>query len=203
MKKLFFTTLVSLLTFAIGQAQEPVGFGVTAGLLNTNADMKISLFGFDIANIDAANKTGFYAGVLGDISVSERFHVQPELTYGKAGDLSFFYLPIMAKYYVADKFHLQAGPQFSYSSNIADFKALLNDTRDAILAVDGPDIGNVDDLVKTTAVEFGVGAGYDITDNIMVQGRYAFSLTDRYSGPLGSALDLKNVTINVGIAYKF
>ena len=185
---------ISLNLFAQGSAK----FGVTGGLLNTNADISISALGFDLANIDAVNKTGFYVGVLADIAATEKFHIQPELTYGSAGDLAFFYLPVMAKYYIADKLHIQAGPQLSFSSNLDDIKQAIRDIEGVI----GTN-SNLDDVLKTTAVELGFGAGYDINDNFTVLARYAFALTDRYDGPLGGSLDVKNATLNVGMAYFF
>jgi len=104
-----------------------VSFGITGGLLNTNTDIDLSAVGISIFNIDAVNETGFYVGVLVDIEATEKFHVQPELTYGSAGDLSFFYLPVMAKFYVVNKLHIQAGPQFSFSSNLDDIKKAIRD----------------------------------------------------------------------------
>jgi opacity protein-like surface antigen len=198
MKKLLTLTVMAFLATNLAHAQTDFRFGLTGGLLNTNADIKISALGFNLANIDAINKTGFYVGILGDIGISKSFHIQPELTYGSAGDLSFVYLPIMAKFYVTEGLHLQAGPQISFSSNLDEIKKTIRDIEGVI----GTN-GNIDDVLKSTAVELGFGAGYDITDNIMVQARYAFALTDRYSGPLGGALDVKNSTLNVGMAYKF
>ena len=105
-------------------AQGNIKFGVTGGLLNADADVDLSLGDiFDIASIDAINNTGFYIGVISDIGVTDSFHVQPELTYGSAGDLSFVYLPIMAKYYLLpNKLNVQLGPQFTFSSNLDDIK---------------------------------------------------------------------------------
>lgn len=173
-------------------------FGLSGGLMNTNADINISALGFNLANIDAINKTGFYIGVAADIAASEKFHVQPELTYGSAGDLSFVYLPIMAKYYATGKFFLQAGPQFSFSTNLNDIKNSIRD----IQGVVGSN-GNIDDVLKSTGVELGFGLGFDVTDQFAVQGRYGISLTDRYDGPLGGSLDINNATLQIGVLYFF
>ncbi len=198
MKKLFFIFSFALLTIGSVEAQGSVDFGITGGLLNTNADINISILNFNVANIDAVNKTGFYIGLLVDIEATEKLHVQPELTYGSAGNLSFFYLPVMAKYYVTDKFHIQAGPQFSFSSNLNDIKQAIQDI-EGVLGTNA----NLDDVLKTVAIDLGFGAGFDINDNFMVQARYAIALTDRYDGPLGGALDVKNATLQIGIAYMF
>ena len=180
------------------QGQDLPKFGLSGGLLNTNADINISALGFNLANIDAINKTGFYIGVAADIAASEKFHIQPELTYGSAGDLAFVYLPVMAKYYATDKFFLQAGPQLSFSTNLNDIKQAIRDVQGVV-----GNNGNIDDVLKSTAIELGFGLGFDVTEKFAIQGRYGISLTDRYDGPLGGSLDVNNATIQIGVLYFF
>lgn len=180
------------------QGQDLPKFGLSGGLLNTNADINISALGFNLANIDAINKTGFYIGVAADIAASEKFHIQPELTYGSAGDLAFVYLPVMAKYYATDKFFLQAGPQLSFSTNLNDIKQAIRDVQGVV-----GNNGNIDDVLKSTAIELGFGLGFDVTEKFAIQGRYGISLTDRYDGPLGGSLDVNNATLQIGMLYFF
>lgn len=198
MRKLL--VLILLLTGLQLAAQGNVKFGITGGLLNADADVNLSVGDIiDIASIDAINNTGFYIGVISDIEVADSFHVQPELTYGSAGDLSFVYLPIMAKYYlIPNKLNVQLGPQFNFSSNLDDIKNTIQD----IEGVLGSNT-NIDDVLNTIGVEIGFGAGFDITENVSVQARYALEITDRYSGPLNNSLDIKGATLNVGLAYFF
>ncbi|NKI31895.1 outer membrane beta-barrel protein [Croceivirga thetidis] len=199
MKKLFF--LIGFCLIANGlTAQSPIKFGVTGGLLNSDANIDLSLGSIvELASIDAVNETGFYIGLISDIEVAESFHVQPELTYGSAGDLSFVYFPIMAKYYlIANKLNVQLGPQLTFSSNLDDIKNAIQDI-EGVLGTNG----NIDDVLNTFGVDIGFGAGLDITDKLSVQARYALELSDRYSGPLGNSLDIRGATLNVGIAYFF
>lgn len=197
MKKIIFGAFCALfMSSAFGQSLPKIG--LSGGLLNTNADINISALGFNLANIDAINKTGFYIGLAADIAATQKLHIQPELTYGVAGDLSFVYLPVMLKYYASEKFYLQAGPQASFSSNLNDIKNAIQD----IQGVVGSN-ANIDDVLKSTAFELGVGLGYDVTDNISLQGRYAFALTDRYDGPLGGSLNVRNATLQIGVLYFF
>ena len=200
MKRILLLSVLVITTFFSVNAQG-VDFGVTGGLLNSNVEFKtgnslLNLIG--VNRFGKINNTGFYVGALVDIAATENLHIQPELTYGSAGDLSFVYLPIMAKYYVADKFHVQAGPQLNFSSNLDDIKQTIRDVEEII----GTN-GSVDDVLKTVGVDFGFGAGYDVTEQFGVQARYAFELTDRYSGPAGSLLNIKGSTLNVGVYYKF
>ncbi|MEX0291165.1 MAG: hypothetical protein AB3N14_18830, partial [Flavobacteriaceae bacterium] len=62
MKNIVLLFSIALFSLGSANAQGGVDFGVTGGLLNTNADISISALGFNIANIDAINKTGFYIG---------------------------------------------------------------------------------------------------------------------------------------------
>ncbi|MBT8315170.1 MAG: PorT family protein [Maribacter sp.] len=201
MKKILLLSVITLFSLQLSQAQSLPKFGITGGLLNTNVDFKtgnslLNLVG--VNNFAKINSTGFYIGGLVDIGVIGDFHIQPELLYGSAEDLSFFYLPVMAKYYVADQFHLQAGPQLTFSSNIDDIKRAIRDTEE-LLGTNG----NVDDVLDTFGIDISLGAGFDITDNLTLQARYSFGLTDIYSGPVGGVLDIKNDTFQVGIAYMF
>ncbi len=201
MKKLLSLSFIVLFAFNMAKAQDLPKFGITGGLLNTNVDFKtgnslLNLVG--VNNFAKINSTGFYIGALVDIGVVGNFHIQPELTYGSAEDLSFIYLPVMAKYYVSDKFHIQAGPQLNFSSNLDDIKRAIRDTEE-LLGTNG----NVDDVLKTVGVDIGIGAGFDVLDNLTIQARYSFELTDRYSGPAGGVLDIKGSAFQVGVAYMF
>ncbi|MGB5498684.1 MAG: outer membrane beta-barrel protein [Maribacter sp.] len=201
MKKLLSLSLIALFALNLAKAQDIPKFGITGGLLNTNVDFKtgnsiLNLIG--VNNFAKINSTGFYIGALVDIGVVGNFHIQPELLYGSAEDLSFVYLPVMAKYYVTDKFNIQAGPQLNFSSNLDDIKRAIRDTEE-LLGTNG----NVDDVLKTFGIDIGVGAGFDVLDNLSIQGRYSFELTDRYSGPAGGVLDIKGSSFMLGVAYMF
>ncbi len=198
MKKciVFCFVLLSLNAFAQGQ----IKFGVTGGLLNTDANVDLSLGNIiNLASIDAVNETGFYIGALADIEVIDKFHVQPELTYGSAGDLSFIYLPVMAKYYVVPGLlNIQLGPQFNFSSNLDDIKSAIEDI-EGVLGTNT----NIDDVLDTFGVEIGFGAGVDITNQFSAVARYSLELTDRYSGPLGNSLDIRGANLMIGVVYFF
>ncbi len=198
MKKLLLVALLGISTTMALQAQGSFKFGVTGGLLNSNGDIDISVLGIDIANIDAVNKTGFYIGAVADLGVSESFHIQPELTYGSAGDLAYFYLPVMAKYYIIPKLYAMAGPQLSFSSNLDDIKDTIQDIDD----ITGANT-NLDDVLRTVGIDLGFGAGFDILDNLSAQARYSFELTNRYTGPISNSLTIRASTFNLGVAYFF
>ena len=138
------------------------------------------------------------SGAISDVAVSEKFHAQAELTYGSAGDLGFIFLPIMAKYYIIDGLNVQVGPQFNISTNVGEIKGAIRDIEDVV----GSN-GNLDDVISKTGVDLGFGAGYDITDHLSAQARFALEMTNRYNGPLNNSLKVRASTFNIGIAYFF
>jgi len=74
--------------------------------------MNVSAIGFGFSG----NKSGFFVGFTLEFQVSEKFSIQPELQYANS-DESTLVMPIMAKYYVSEKFNLQGGPQLDLFLN--------------------------------------------------------------------------------------
>jgi len=177
MKKIILT-LAAVFAVTFANAQDKGGssdmkFGVKAGYTNSN-------FTGDVSGTEANG--GFYIGGLVDFSVSEKFHVQPELLYSIEGakDLKVNYLriPIMAKYYVAEGFSLQAGPEIAFKAG-------------------GDDI--IKDAVKSMDYGLGIGAGYELSSGLMFDARYNLGLNN-ISDVGGS---VKNVSFNIGLGYRF
>ena len=99
---------MAIFSFTTVQGQE-TRFGATAGLVS--ATIKVEAVGQSAS----LSESGFYLGLIADITVSDVFHVQPELTYANIDDTGFLQLPIMAKYFVSEEFTIQAGPQITYT----------------------------------------------------------------------------------------
>ena len=181
MKKVLFSA-VALLAFGFANAQDSKGgstdmkFGVKAGYSSTN-------FTGDADGGDA--RGGFYIGGLVDFAVSEKFHVQPELMYsteGAADDLGVDYLriPVMAKYYVAEGFSLQAGPEIA-------FKIAAED-----------DI--TDEFTKSMDFGLGFGAGYELASGLMFDARYNLGLSNISDV---DGVDFGNAGFQIGLGYRF
>lgn len=147
---------------------QDITFGVTAGLFNASA--KVELQGIS----GNGSEAGFYIGGVADISLSEKLHLQPELVYANVNGGNGIALPIVAKYYVSDDFNIQFGPHLDFT---------LED-------------------VPTDFTGFGIsltaGLGYDINENIFVEGRYAFQLNDYYTGNLDITTTTNSLMIGVG-----
>lgn len=121
MKKLLLTALAVVGFVVSSNAQEKPRFGVTAGYINTT--IKVSGDGMS-ASVD---ESGFFVGANADFKLSDVLHVQPAVLYASVDEADFLHIPIMFKYYVAEQFNIQAGPQGSL---------FLEDTEDTINSLD-------------------------------------------------------------------
>ena len=172
--------MAAVLAVSFANAQDKKGgssdmkFGVKAGLNNSNYTGD--------ADSDAA--TSFYVGGLVDFAVSEKFHVQPELLYSVEGadedSMTFLRLPIMAKYYVADGFSLQAGPEFAFK--IAAENELT------------------DEFSKSLDYGLGLGAGYELESGLFFDARYNLGLANISDV---DGFDVGTSSIQVGLGYRF
>ena len=172
MKKIILT-VAAIFAFGVANAQD-MKFGVKAGFTSSN-------FTGDVSGLDANG--GFYVGGLVDFTISESFHVQPELLYSiegaKDAKLNYLRIPIMAKYYVMDGLSLQAGPEIA-------FKA-------------GGDDG-IKDAAKSMDYGVGFGAGYELPSGLMFDARYNLGLADISDD---STFEIKNTSFQIGLGYRF
>lgn len=205
MKKLVLSAAVAVMGVVGMNAQnvntEALQLGVRAGLnmSNLNGDMA--------EDLDTKSLTGYHVGLFTEIPVAPRFSVQPEVIYSTQGakfesalgdtELKTQYLnvPVLAKFYIADGFNLQAGPQIGFLTG-------------AEQEFDGAEI-DVQDNLKST--DFGVllGAGYKSPMGLTIDARYNLGLSNIYDEDnamfegLGSDEEWKNGVFQVGIGYQF
>lgn len=160
--------LIAFGSVLYSQAQE-ARLGLTAGYLNSKASVKTQ--GLSISD----SESGFYAGLVADFPVSEKFNIQPELLYANVADSEGLILPFMGKFGISEKFNLQLGPQFVFS---------LEETFDDI-----------------SAVEFGLagGIGLDINEDFFIEARYSFQLNNSYTG--GEDVKLRANYLTFGVGY--
>ncbi|WP_347173270.1 porin family protein [Polaribacter uvawellassae] len=160
--------------------------------LGTKIGMNVSSVNGNQDNLDS--KTGFVLGVTAEILLTEKFSLQPELLYSQQGaksrgnfiyDLNYITLPFMAKYYIAEGFSLEAGPQFSFL--VKD--ELISDNNNAATA-------------NTNAENFDLninfGLGYKLENGIFFQTRYNLGLIAITETP-----DVKNGVFQMSLGYQF
>ena len=160
--------------------------------LGAKIGMNVSSVNGDPDNLDS--KTGWVLGATAEVSLTEKFSLQPELLYSQQGakqrgnfiyDLNYISVPVMAKYYIAKGFSLEAGPQFSFL--VKD--ELLSDSNNAASA-------------NTNAENFdfsaNLGLGYQLDNGIFFQTRYNLGLTAISETP-----DVKNGVFQMSLGYQF
>ena len=188
MKKVLLTA-VAVMAFGLSNAQD-VKFGAKAGLNMSNVTGDVE---------GAEMKVGFQVGGFAEIKISDKFAVQPELVFTSLGDkedfmgttvtnnLNYIAIPVMAKYFVAEKFNIEAGPQIGF---------LMSAKAEA----DGESV-DIKDALNSTDFGLNLGFGYDFTENIGVGLRYTAGL----SNILKDSGDLKanNSNIALTVGYKF
>lgn len=84
-------------------------FGVKGGLNKTFFTVDLQDLGFY-----STSETGFYGGVFLEFPIDHFLTIQPEVLYISVGDFNFLNVPVYAKYEVANKLHLMAGPSVNY-----------------------------------------------------------------------------------------
>ena len=180
MKKLF-TITMALVAFTI--SAQNVTFGAKAGLNFA------SMVGDDAEGLDG--RTSFHLGATAEIEISESFSIQPELLYSGqgftdegdvTGKVDYINLPVMAKFYVADGFSLEAGPQIGFLLSADD---------------NGEDIK---DLLKSTDFALNLGAGYKLNSGLNFGLRYSMGLTDV---PDADTDGFKHSVLQLSVGYNF
>ena len=197
MKKITLLVIVVLVSGSI-YAQDQIKFGLKAGVNFAN------LVGDDIDG--AETRVGLNLGGLVEIPVSEKFSFQPELAYSQYGttnndegsdisiNLDYLTLPLLAKFYVAEGFSLEGGPQLGFK--------LKGEVEVDNVSVD------LEDGIK--GFDYGItgGVGYSLPMGIFFQARYYYGLSDVFDDfqiedvEVESG-DIKNAAFQLSVGYKF
>ncbi|MCK0124695.1 PorT family protein [Gelidibacter sp. F2691] len=84
-------------------------FGLKGGL-------NLTFFTVDQQNLGfySQTETGFYGGAFVEFPIDDFLTIQPEALYISVGDFNFLNVPLYAKYQVANRLHLLAGPSVNY-----------------------------------------------------------------------------------------
>lgn len=181
--KTIFTVLGLLLSGSLF-AQNGLAYGIKAGL-------NVSNFGggnFD----DASSRLGLHIAIVGELEISDKFSLQPEIQYSQQGyteelivvggpfdpvitdatidfnrRLDYINIPIILKYAVVENLSIEAGPQLGFAISER-------------VTFDGDKVDLSDQPFNYAAVEVGIagGVGYYLDNGLFFQARYIFGLTD-------------------------
>jgi hypothetical protein len=207
MRKLFLCAAVAVFAFTSVNAQE-VKFGVKAGVNFA------SVGGDDTDDLDG--RTSFHFGGVAEIVISDKFSVQPELVYSAQGakasfeedsfkeevttKLDYLNIPIMAKYYVAEGFSIEAGPQIGILMKAeAEF-----DFTDSEFPEDN-ESGTEDLKDGTSGIDFGfgIGAGYKMDSGLNFALRYNLGLSNINDFEGSDDFSNNNNVLQVSVGYMF
>ncbi|TYA71842.1 outer membrane beta-barrel protein [Seonamhaeicola marinus] len=124
------------------------------------------------------SKSGFFIGYyFTDIELGSKLELQPEINFVSVKDLEQIQVPILAKYEVIDKINVLAGPNIGY-------------------LIDAPT------GVKSINFSGDVGAAYELTENLNVNARYNFGISNLLDNPGGNATSRLS-GFQVGLGYQF
>lgn len=184
MKKLIL--LVVLVLAGTSLNAQGFNWGATAGV-------NLSNVGGDDAQ-DPEVRTGLNIGVVGDLSISEDFGIQPEIRYSMRGwkegeikiKVDYIDIPVAADYEIVDGLSLQGGPLFGF---------VISDE----VEVDGENQGSIEGL---ETFNFGalIGAQYQFGNGLYLQARYDMGFIDLFDN-----FDAKpcNISFNLGYMFDF
>ena len=186
--KNFYILAFILIATNYGLNAQNVAFGVKAGVnlaqISTPSTEGVKL------------KTGLNAGVVVEIEISDEFSFQPEILYSSQGiegddrdkiTNDYINLPLMAKYYIAENFSVEAGPQVG----------ILVSSKAVIL---GQSVDSKEDFKD---IDFGVnfGLGYKLDNGINIAARYNLGLSEVFDFENNDKN--QNRVIQVSIGYYF
>jgi len=201
MKKIILS-VVAVLAFGFANAQE-VKYGLKGGL-------NLSSLNFvGEGTPSSSSLASVNVGAFVEVKISDKFSIQPEVLYSKQGNkmnfetegvtlnsfkLDYINIPVMAKYYVDNKFSLEIGPQIGFLTS-----AMVNGTSSGVTV-------DVDAKQFFNSVDFGLnfGANYDLTEKIFVGARYNLGLSNIGSDDfVGDGEKINNSVFSINLGFKF
>ncbi|RZJ50010.1 MAG: PorT family protein [Flavobacterium sp.] len=200
--------IAAILMFGLSNAQE-TKFGLKGNL-------NISNFTGDTEGLDLKSRVGFNVGGFVAIKISEKFTLQPEVLYSAQGTnidnfgadiegnfytadvkfkLAYINIPVMFKYYAAEKFNIEAGPQIGFLTS-AKTSTKVNGFNQTV---------EQDVKDNFESIDFGVnlGVGYDFTEHFSAGARYNIGLSNIAKTEAGDDTKLHNSVFSFGVGYKF
>lgn len=145
---------------------------------------------------DQSFRTSFHIGFVSEIMVSDKVSFQPELLYSGQGNVSpetkqkysYINVPLMLRYYFMENLSVDAGPQLGF---LVDAFSRGNN-------------GNADiEDQNVFDIALGVGATYELKNNIFFQGRYNLGLLNVNGGDSSDTFKYQNSVIQLSVGYYF
>ncbi|KAA5827891.1 PorT family protein [Algibacter amylolyticus] len=189
MKKTIILGVIAAVTFFKTTQAQTISFGAKAGL-------NVSTFNGNRSGdeINRNSLIGFHAGLIAETRINDFINLQPEIIYSRGGaeeenivkfQLDYISIPVMFKFYVADRLSIDVGPQFGF---LVGDKAKFEDDN----------VPEFDTDASTFDFALNTGLGIDISDKWFSQIRYSYGVTTIAENP-----DVKNGIFQFSIGRKF
>lgn len=121
---------------------------------------------------------GSYAGINSQFYIEDKSFIKVDVILSFVQESFWLHLPVLYKYYITNQISLIAGPQLS-----------------VIVGQKTP--------YDSFGIDFGAGAAFDITDNIYLQAKYNFEVTNSRLQKAAIDTGSRYNTIFAGIGYRF
>jgi hypothetical protein len=147
------------------------------------------------------NRTNFYAGLVAEAPISERFSLQTEVFYSGQGfdfteeedeldaefQVNYIQVPLLAKIYLFEGLNIHAGPQFGFKiDEEIDFEPADDD-------------GDFDtDTVEDFDFQLTSGLEYKFESGFLIQARYTYGFSQLIENQ-----DVHNSVFSAGVGYMF
>ena len=168
--------IIGLCFFSIAKAQT---FFVQKSAFGVEAGYVMAEFTKEFPN-DPKNRStqGFYGGINAQFYIENKSFIKADVLLSFVQDSFWLHLPVLYKYYITNHLSLLAGPQLSV---IVGQKTPYN----------------------SFGIDLGAGVAFDITDNIYLQAKYNFELTNTRLQKAEIDTGSRHNTIFAGIGYRF
>lgn len=121
---------------------------------------------------------GFYGGINSQFFLEDKSFIKVDVLLSFVQESFWLHLPVLYKHYITNQISLVAGPQLSV---IVGQKTPYN----------------------SFGIDLGAGAAFDITDNIYLQAKYNFEITNTRLQKAALDTGSRHNTIFAGIGYRF
>lgn len=203
MRNLILVLALILSTCFAANAQD-ISFGVKAGVNFA------SIGGDDSDEFDG--RTGFHAGVLAEIMVTEQFGIQPEILYSMQGfkfeesesgfsskaevKLDYINVPILAKYKFTPGFSAHLGPQIGFLLNAE------GEYEDSFGGETTSETIDIKEFVKDFDFGVAAGLGYELDMGVFFNARYILGISD-INDDDDSDYNQQNNVFQLSVGYMF